>query len=198
MQSKPVVTLRVSVEGTLAWEHEDQQLEVKVVWGPGRGLMLRDRGDDGNVVLGIGGVQQGVETTSPWRDLTWSNKKKKTLSVQRKVTSSQFLAKRKGGKRTKQWFKKCFSTRQPSYQSAWGQHPQTTGWSPPGRWRSWTAPQTAGRWVCCVGSPQRHESGTSQTRQRLPCAPRTAPAGVWGKRDREVNYVSQNRKSSLP
>lgn len=70
MQSKPTVTLCVSAECTLAWEHEDQQLEVKVVRGPGRGLVLRDRGDDGNVVLGIGGVQQGVETTGPWRDLT--------------------------------------------------------------------------------------------------------------------------------
>lgn len=69
MQSKPV-TLCVTVEGPLAWEHEDQQLEVKVVRGPSRGLVLRDRGNDGYVVLGIGGVQQGVETTSPWRDLT--------------------------------------------------------------------------------------------------------------------------------
>lgn len=32
--------------------------------------MLRDRGDDGDIVLGIGGIQQRVETTSPWRDLT--------------------------------------------------------------------------------------------------------------------------------
>lgn len=70
MQFKPVVTLCVSAECTLAWEHEDQQLEVKVVRGPGRGLVLRDGGDDGNVVLGIGGVQQGVETAGPWRDLT--------------------------------------------------------------------------------------------------------------------------------
>ena len=51
------------------WEHEDQQLQVKVVGGPGGGLVLRDRGDDGDVVLGVGGVQQGVEATRPWRDL---------------------------------------------------------------------------------------------------------------------------------
>lgn len=33
--------------------------------------MLRYRGDDGDVVLGIGRVQQGIETTSPRRDLPW-------------------------------------------------------------------------------------------------------------------------------
>ena len=51
-------------------EHEDQQLQVKVVGGPGGGLVLRDGGDDGDVVLGVGGVQQRVEATRPGRDLT--------------------------------------------------------------------------------------------------------------------------------
>lgn len=54
---------------TLAWKHEDQKLEVKVVRGPGCGLVLRDGGDDGNVVLGIRRIQQRVETTSPRRNL---------------------------------------------------------------------------------------------------------------------------------
>ena len=51
-------------------EHEDQQLQVKVVGGPGGGLVLRDRGDDGDVVLGVGGVEQRVEAARPGRDLT--------------------------------------------------------------------------------------------------------------------------------
>lgn len=86
------IKLCVNTECTLAWEHEDQQLEVKVVWGPGCGLMLRDRGNDRDVVLGIGGVQQGVETTSPWRDLTW-RKYSRSVMVQRKITYNQFLTK---------------------------------------------------------------------------------------------------------
>lgn len=54
----------------LAWKHENQQLQVKIVGGPGGGLVLRDGGDDGDVVFGIRGVQQGVETTSPRRYFT--------------------------------------------------------------------------------------------------------------------------------
>lgn len=69
-QVKNLPSLCVSAECSLAWEHKDQQLKVKVVGGPSRWLVLRDRRNNGNVVLGIGRVQQGVETTSPWRDLT--------------------------------------------------------------------------------------------------------------------------------
>ena len=53
----------------LTWKHEDQKLEVKVERGPCGGLMLTDRGNDGNVVLGIGRVEEGVEPTSPRGDL---------------------------------------------------------------------------------------------------------------------------------
>ena len=51
------------------WEEEHEQLQIKVEGGPGGGLMLRNRGDDGDVVLGVGGVKQGVETTSPGSNL---------------------------------------------------------------------------------------------------------------------------------
>ena len=44
-------------------------LQVKVEGTPGGGLMLRHRGDDGDVVLGVGRIQEGVETSSPGRDL---------------------------------------------------------------------------------------------------------------------------------
>lgn len=53
------------------WEHEDKQLQVKVVGGPSGGLVLRHRGDDGDVVLGVRWVQQWVETTRPGGDLPW-------------------------------------------------------------------------------------------------------------------------------
>lgn len=52
----------------LTWEHENKELQVEVVGGPSGGLVLRDRGDDGDVVLGIGRVQQGIETPRPWGD----------------------------------------------------------------------------------------------------------------------------------
>ena len=54
-------------------KHEDQKLQVEVEGGPGGGLVLRHRGDDGDVVLGIGRVQQGVETSSPGRDFLQSS-----------------------------------------------------------------------------------------------------------------------------
>ena len=50
-------------------EHKHQHLQVEVEGGPGGRLMFRDRGDDRDVVLGIGGVQQGVEAAGPGRDL---------------------------------------------------------------------------------------------------------------------------------
>ena len=57
----------------LTWEHEDQQLEVKVERGPGSRLVLTDGGDDGDVVLGIGRIEKGVEPTRPRGDL-WEGK----------------------------------------------------------------------------------------------------------------------------
>ena len=50
-------------------EEEGEDLEIKVEWRPGRGLMLRHGGNDGNVVLGTAGVQQGIEATGPRSDL---------------------------------------------------------------------------------------------------------------------------------
>lgn len=50
-------------------EHEDQQLQVKVVRGPGGGLVLGHGGDDGDVVLGVGRVQERVEAAGPRRNL---------------------------------------------------------------------------------------------------------------------------------
>ena len=50
---------------SLTWEHEDKQLQVKVEGTPGCWLMLRHRRNDGDVVFGIGWVQQGVEAPSP-------------------------------------------------------------------------------------------------------------------------------------
>ena len=51
------------------WEKKHEDLEVEVEGGPGGGLMLTDRGDDGDVVLGVGWVQERVEPSGPGRDL---------------------------------------------------------------------------------------------------------------------------------
>ena len=51
------------------WEKEDKHLQIKVEGAPCCGLMLRHRGDDGDVVLGVAGIQEGVETAGPWGDL---------------------------------------------------------------------------------------------------------------------------------
>lgn len=59
----------------LTWEHEDEELEVEVVGGPGGGLVLGDGGDDWDVVLRIGRVQQGVETSRPRGDFPWGRTK---------------------------------------------------------------------------------------------------------------------------
>ena len=52
----------------LTWKQEHEQLEVKVERGPRGGLMLRHRGNDGDVILGIGGIEQRVESAGPRRD----------------------------------------------------------------------------------------------------------------------------------
>lgn len=52
----------------LTWEHEDEELQVKVIGGPSGGLVLRDRGNDGDVVLCVGRIQEGVETPRPRGD----------------------------------------------------------------------------------------------------------------------------------
>ena len=46
-------------------EEHGQDLEVEKERRPGSGLVLGDRRDDGNVVLGVGRVQQGVEAAGP-------------------------------------------------------------------------------------------------------------------------------------
>lgn len=42
-------------------EQERQNMQVKEVGGPGSGLMLADRGNDRDVLLGVSGVEQGVK-----------------------------------------------------------------------------------------------------------------------------------------
>jgi hypothetical protein len=50
-------------------KHEDQHLQVEVEGAPGRRLMLGHRGDDWDIVLGVGRIEQRVETTGPRSDL---------------------------------------------------------------------------------------------------------------------------------
>lgn len=52
-------------------EHEDQQLQVEVEGRPRGRLVLGNRGDDGDIVLSVGGVQQRVETSGPRGDFWW-------------------------------------------------------------------------------------------------------------------------------
>ncbi len=63
-----MVTCIIAAMGNLTWKHEDQELEVKVEGRPCCGLMLTDGSNDWDIVLGIGGVQQGVESASPRRN----------------------------------------------------------------------------------------------------------------------------------
>lgn len=51
-------------------KHKHHQLQVKVEWWPRCWLMFRHRGNDGNVVLGVRWIQQGVKSASPRRDFT--------------------------------------------------------------------------------------------------------------------------------
>lgn len=53
-----LLTKDTSTRGRQTWEHEDKKLQVKIVRRPGRGLMLGHRGNDGDVVLGVRGIQQ--------------------------------------------------------------------------------------------------------------------------------------------
>ena len=46
-------------------EHEHQELQVKVERRPRGWLMLTNGGNDGDVVLGVRGIQEGVEAASP-------------------------------------------------------------------------------------------------------------------------------------
>ena len=46
-------------------KHKDQQLKIKVEGGPGRRLMLGYGGDNWNIILGVRGIQQRVESASP-------------------------------------------------------------------------------------------------------------------------------------
>lgn len=42
-------------------------LEIEVEGRPGRGLMLRDRGNNRNMILGVGRIQQRIKSSSPGR-----------------------------------------------------------------------------------------------------------------------------------
>lgn len=62
----------------ITWEHEAEELEVKVEGRPGGRLVLADRGNNWNIVLGIGGVEEGVEPSRPRRDF-WIHVREGTL-----------------------------------------------------------------------------------------------------------------------
>ena len=49
-------------------EEESEDLQVEVEGRPRRGLVFGDGGDDGDVVLGVRGVEQGVEAAGPGGD----------------------------------------------------------------------------------------------------------------------------------
>ena len=51
-------------------KHEHHELQIKVKWWPCCRLMFRNWGNDGNVVLCIRWIQQGVKPASPGRDFT--------------------------------------------------------------------------------------------------------------------------------
>ena len=54
-------------------DEDHQVLQVEEVGGPGGGLMLTYRGDDGDVLLGVGGVEKGHGTTTPSGSASNSN-----------------------------------------------------------------------------------------------------------------------------
>jgi len=66
------------------WEDTNKDVEVKEERHPRGRLMLRHRGNDGDVNLGVAGVPQGVEPTTPRRNETcvtsWSNVCHKVVS----------------------------------------------------------------------------------------------------------------------
>jgi len=47
------------------WDEDKEVLKVKEVTAPGSGLVLRDTGNDGDILLGIGGVKQSHRSTAP-------------------------------------------------------------------------------------------------------------------------------------
>ena len=49
-------------------EQPDEKVEVKEEGGPGSGLMLRNRRDDGDMDLGIARIPEGIETAAPRGD----------------------------------------------------------------------------------------------------------------------------------
>ena len=63
------------------WEHDDEQVEIKIEGGPGCRLVFWHWGYDWDVVLGIGGVQERVESAGPRGDL---EPKKKQLIFKKK------------------------------------------------------------------------------------------------------------------
>lgn len=59
----------IFLQELLTGKHEDEQLQVKVERGPRGRLVLTDRGNDRDVVLCVGGIQERVKPPSPRRDL---------------------------------------------------------------------------------------------------------------------------------
>ena len=58
-------------------EEHGEDLKVEEEGGPGRGLVLGDGGDDGDVVLGVRGVKQRVEATGPWGNFAYTRGSKR-------------------------------------------------------------------------------------------------------------------------
>lgn len=50
-------------------KQEDQAVQVEEIRSPSCRLMLRYGSNDGNVVLGVGGIEKGVEPAGPGRDV---------------------------------------------------------------------------------------------------------------------------------
>lgn len=60
-----MVLERVETHVDTGGEHPDQHLEIEEERRPRGGLMLRYRGNDRNVDLGVSSIPQRVETTRP-------------------------------------------------------------------------------------------------------------------------------------
>jgi hypothetical protein len=64
-----LVAQMLEAEVHAGWEQPDEHVQVEEVRGPGCGLMLRHRRDDGNVNLGVARVPEGVESPAPGSDV---------------------------------------------------------------------------------------------------------------------------------
>lgn len=70
-------------------QEPDEHVEIEEEGGPCCGLMLRDRGDDGDVNLGVSRVPQGVESTTPGSNETSTGSNDKANEANTKDTSSK-------------------------------------------------------------------------------------------------------------